>query len=333
MILLDIKISVIIPVYNGSLFLERCLDSVLAQTLSDIEVICIDDFSCDNSLEILKRYALQDTRLKYFVNEKNIGQGLTRNKGIDLASGKYIAFVDCDDWIENIMYERLYEKAVEYDYDLVCCNIVHDFPDGTSQSPIIPEIESLSLEFLIGEAIFPTDKLFSPNSPCDKIYKKEFIDKLELRFESERVFLYEDKFFNLSLLVAKPNFSYVPEVFYHYVIRHGSTMISYKKDFTNRYFAMNERIVNLLIKNQLMSDELDLRLKKSLFDIIFTFCLNALVYNKKITGKIIDFSDILRDKRISDNAKCFDLKDIPSSSSSINSFVKSVCFLILKYFK
>ncbi|RXM42303.1 glycosyltransferase family 2 protein [Flavobacterium sp. YO12] len=243
---MEIKISVIIPVYNASLFLERCLNSILEQTLSDIEVICIDDFSSDNSLEILKEYASKDTRLKYFKNEKNIGQGLTRNKGIDLASGKYIAFVDCDDWIESNMYESLYTRAIEHNYDLVCCNIVHDFPNGTSQSPVIPPIESLSLEFLINEAIFPSDKLFSPNSPCDKIYKKEFIDKLELRFESERVFLYEDKFFNLSLLVAKPNFSYVSEVFYHYVIRHGSTMISYRKDFTKRYFAMNERIENLL---------------------------------------------------------------------------------------
>jgi glycosyltransferase involved in cell wall biosynthesis len=325
------KVSVIIPVYNASSFLVRCLDSVLSQTLSDIEVICIDDCSSDNSFEILKDYVEMDSRFKVFKNERNIGQGLTRNKGIDHAKGEYIAFVDSDDWIESNMYDILYAETNIQKYDLVCCNLIYDFPDGSAESPKMPSLELITRDFLISEGIAPSIKLFSPNSPCDKIYKREYIERLNLRFESERVFLYEDKFFNLSFLASNPTFCFVTKVFYHYMIRHGSTMTSYRKDFINRYFAMDEKIKRLLSENDMISEEIQQRFRKSLFEITFVFCLNSLLYNKSINGKIYDFLILKNDKRISSNAKYFNFKDIPSSSSKINGFVKSACFFILKY--
>jgi glycosyltransferase involved in cell wall biosynthesis len=325
------KVSIIIPVYNASNFLERCLDSVLSQTLSDIEVICIDDCSSDNSFEILKDYVGKDSRIKFFKNEQNIGQGLTRNKGLDIAQGEYVAFVDCDDWIEPDMYEVLYSKTKIKKYDLICCNLVYDFPDGSSDAPVMPEEELITRDFLIFEGIAPSIKLFSSNSPCDKIYRREHIEKLNLRFESERVFMYEDKFFNLTFLVSNPTFCFIPTPFYHYVIRFGSTMTSYRKDFVKRYFVMDEKIKTLLVQHNVVSDETELRFKKSLFEITFAFCLNALVYNKSLKVKISEFWHLINNKRISSNAKFFTLNDIPTSSSKINRMVKSFCFLILKY--
>lgn len=327
------KISIIIPVYNAEHFLERCLDSVLLQTLTDIEVICIDDCSQDNSFNILQQYAQKDNRLKCFCNEINIGQGLTRNKGLDIASGEYIAFVDSDDWIEPDMYEVLYSKSEIQKFDLICCNLIYDFPDGTSEYPKMPSIEFISRDFLIEESIAPTIKYFSPNSPCDKIYKREYIEKLDLRFQSERVFMYEDKFFNLEILVSNPSFCFVPKVFYHYVVRYGSTMTSYRKDFVKRYFVMNEKIQTLFSLNNISSDVLEKRFKQSLFEITFSFSLNALVYNKSSKGKLLEFRSLINDKRVSSNAKHFKLEDIPPSSSKINGVVKSVFFLILKYLR
>jgi len=327
------KISVIIPVFNAESYLKRCLDSVLNQTLQEIEVICIDDCSTDGSFEILQNFAKMDTRLIILRNAKNIGQGLTRNKGIDLSRGEYIAFVDCDDWIETDMYQTLYEKSNHEKYDLICCNLSFDFPDGTRGIPKMPSANVITQEFLINEALNSTIQFFSPNSPCDKIFKRESIERLQLRFESERVFLYEDKLFNLIFSASNPSFYFETKVFYHYMIRYGSTMTSYKKDFAQKYFLMDEKVKELLMNNNLLNDEQSKRLSKSLFEITFVLCLNALVYNKSVKGKIRDFYDLLCDKRISSNIKFFDLKDIPKSSSFINSLVKKICFLILKYTK
>lgn len=327
------KISVIIPVFNAESFLERCLNSVLSQTLSDIEVICFDDCSTDDSFKILNDYAQKDNRLKCFRNEENIGQGLTRNKGLDIACGEYVAFVDCDDWIEVDMYEVLYSKTSVQKYDLICCNLIYDFPDGISEKPEMPNAEFITLNFLINEAIAPSIRLFSPNSPCDKIYRREYLEKLKLRFESERVFMYEDKFFNLAFLVSKPDFCFVPRVFYHYVIRYGSTMTSYRKEFKKRYFVMDDKIKKLLSENNLISDEIDLKFRQSLFEITFSFCLNALVYNKSFKGKLSEFWSLMNDKRISENTKYFSFKDIPVSSSKINRLVKLICFFSLKHLR
>ncbi|MCC9061742.1 glycosyltransferase family 2 protein [Flavobacterium piscisymbiosum] len=327
------KISVIIPVYNAENFLTRCLNSVLAQTLSDIEIICIDDYSEDNSFKILENFSVKDKRFKIFKNDENLGQGLTRNRGLDLATGEYIAFVDSDDWIESNMYEVVYNQAITNNYDLVYCGLIYDFSDGKSATPELPSInpELPTIQFLLNEAIAPSLKLFSPNSPCDKIYKRQFIEDLNLRFESERIFLYEDKFFNINFLVANPTYTFIPEIFYHYVVRHGSTMTSHRKNFLKRYFVMDEKLKTILFEGNYLNNELQWRFRRSLFEITFSFCLNALVYNRSIKGKISEFLAILKDDRVSSNIKYFSLKDIPVSASKMNSIVKSICFLILKY--
>jgi len=325
------KVSVIIPVFNAQDYLERCLDSVLKQTLKEIQVICIDDCSSDNSFEILKNYAVKDSRIECFKNEKNIGQGLTRNRGLDLAQGEFVAFVDCDDWIEPEMYEILYSKNEIGNFDLICCNLVSNFPNGFSGIPQMPARDLITKELLINEALSPSIEFFSPNSPCDKIYRKKTIDKLNLRFESERKFLYEDKLFNLMFLSSNPSFYFEPKAFYHYMIRYGSTMTSYKENLVERYLQMDKMIKEVLSKKDFLKDEQRFRLKKSLFEMTFVFSLNALVYNKSPKGKFLDFWKLMNNKLITSNIKMFKVVDIPSSSSKINGFVKLICFLILKY--
>ncbi len=113
------KVSVIIPVYNTEDYLRKCLDSVCNQTLSDIEIICINDCSTDSSLEILKEYSSKDNRIKLINFDENKGAAVARNTGIDIAQGEYIGFVDSDDFIDLDFYEKLYNKAVETDADAV----------------------------------------------------------------------------------------------------------------------------------------------------------------------------------------------------------------------
>ena len=103
-------ISVIIPVYNVEEYLRQCLDSVIDQSYRNLEIICVDDCSTDNSLNILKEYEKKDSRIKVLQNEKNIGVGLTRNNGFEVATGEYIHYFDPDDWLEIGAYERVIKK-------------------------------------------------------------------------------------------------------------------------------------------------------------------------------------------------------------------------------
>ncbi len=114
------KISVIIPIYNTEKHLRQCLDSIINQTLKEIEIICVNDESTDGSLDIVNEYAQKDERIK-IINKKNNGAAAARNTGMDHAAGEYIGFVDSDDWIALDMYEKLYENAKSYNSDIVMC--------------------------------------------------------------------------------------------------------------------------------------------------------------------------------------------------------------------
>ena len=118
----DIKISVIVPVYNTSKYLEKCMESILNQSLKEIEVICINDGSTDNSLKILEKISKQDRRVKV-INQINKGLTATRNIGLRLAKGKYIINIDSDDWIEKDYFENIFYKAEVENLDLVCSGI------------------------------------------------------------------------------------------------------------------------------------------------------------------------------------------------------------------
>ena len=105
-----IKVSIIVPVYNVEKYLKRCLDSITNQTLKELEIICINDGSTDNSLKILKQYAHKDKRIS-IINKQNEGLSVARNTGMEAASGEYIGFVDSDDWIDLDFYKKLYTTA------------------------------------------------------------------------------------------------------------------------------------------------------------------------------------------------------------------------------
>ena len=113
-----VKVSIIVPVYNVENYIERCLKSLVNQTLKDIEILIINDGTPDNSIEICEKYAKNDNRIKIF-NKENEGLGLTRNYGIERATGEYIAFVDSDDYVTLDMCENLYNAAIENNADIV----------------------------------------------------------------------------------------------------------------------------------------------------------------------------------------------------------------------
>ena len=182
------KVSVIMPVYNAHDFLEQCLNSVLNQTLRDIEVICVDDDSKDDSLEILRRLAAEDARLTV-IHQENGGAGAARNNGLGYATGEYLSILDCDDFFEPDMLEKAYEEAKTRDLDIVVFGC--DFYDNESGS-YRPCTYSINRKLLPEKDVFCADdvkqdvfKLFVGWS-WDKLFRTDFVREHNLLFQEQR---------------------------------------------------------------------------------------------------------------------------------------------------
>ena len=198
------KVSVIIPVYNVEKYLRECLDSVINQTLKDIEIICVDDGSTDNSLEILKEYAKKDKRLKVFT-QKNQGAAVARNLGMKQAKGKYFSILDSDDFFALNMLELLYNKAEKSKSDITICRC--QMLDDETKT-IAPMTHSLKKHYLPEKETFNYKDIinhvfdFCVGWSWDKLYNADFVRKTKLEFQNLRST--NDAFFVfMSLLHAK----------------------------------------------------------------------------------------------------------------------------------
>ena len=222
----NIKVSVIVPVFNVESYLNESLDSILNQTLKDIEIICINDGSTDNSLDILETYSKKDKRIK-IISKENEGQGVARNVGLDNAQGEYISFVDSDDFIKRDMLEKLYNKAENNDLDLVMCK-VSSFDNETHE--VDDDLWYYSLKCFDGfkKDVFNNldTKKFTDSisvTPYNKLYKRSFIEANNIRFPDKYIF--EDEVFFYNVYLKAKRISLVDENLYYYrTNRKGSTV-------------------------------------------------------------------------------------------------------------
>ena len=181
------KISVIIPVYNGEKYLAKCLESILKQTLKDIQIICINDGSIDNTLSILNKYALKDKRIE-IVSSENKGQGSARNIGLTKVKGEYVFFVDADDWISKNALELLYNKAKTTDNDIIFFQMINYMNNSNNfvETDLYNHecfIKNFKDENVIFNCNDTKNFLFEiPVCPVSKLYKKEFLDLNNLKF-------------------------------------------------------------------------------------------------------------------------------------------------------
>ena len=124
------KVSVIVPMYNVEKYVSKCLDSLQKQTLKDIEIICVDDLSTDSTVNIVANLSKQDNRIKLIKNEINVGAAITRNNGLEIATGEYIYFIDSDDWIDDDYLEKMVKTIEKVKTDIVLnLSIVSEYPD------------------------------------------------------------------------------------------------------------------------------------------------------------------------------------------------------------
>lgn len=202
-------ISIIVPIYNAEKYLNKCIDSLVNQTKKELEFILINDGSTDSSEDIIKSY--KDKRIKYFKN-KNQGIGKTRNFGIDKATGKYLMFLDSDDYLDINACEKLYNKAIKEKSDLV----VFDFyrVEETLKEVTINNFKSSSLKEN------PNLLLDINLGPCNKLIKRELIDKNNTRFNEE--LKYEDTPFVTEIIKNANKISKLNEYLHYYVIHSNS---------------------------------------------------------------------------------------------------------------
>lgn len=200
------KLSIIIPVYNVEKFLPQCLDSVINQTLKDIEIICVNDGSTDKSLEILTAYARNDKRIKIY-NQENQGQSAARNLAISHASGEYLGFVDSDDWVDLDYFEKLYNAAKQFDADIACAGFRRC---DKFKKTIRKSFKEVKVYTDINEKV-KLDNLPENNYVWNKIYKRS---KWDFVFPTGRYF--EDVAILIKILYKLGTMVTVPKTYYNY---------------------------------------------------------------------------------------------------------------------
>ena len=204
------KISVIVPVYNVYDYLDKCLNSLVNQTLKDIEIIVVNDGSKDKSQEIIDKYQKKYKNIKAYKKE-NSGLSDTRNYGLKYVNGEYITFVDSDDYLELDMYEKMYEKAKTGNYDIVACDINYVYSDREERLVVDPKKDTFNNKELFIN-FYPT--------VCTKIFKKELFFDSKLQFKSG--VWYEDVEFMYRLLPYIKSVGVTHDTYYNYLQREKS---------------------------------------------------------------------------------------------------------------
>lgn len=241
------KVSVIVPVYNSEQELRDCLDSLVEQTEKDIEIIVIDDGSIDNSPEIEAEYQKKYPNVKVYRNERNLGQSETRNRGIELAEGDYIAFLDSDDYVNPGMYEELYQAAVENNMpELIVTGL--SFVKGN-------EYRKKDLTFIGKQSttiIHPMDNpdqvFFESPSLCNKLFRKDTVKNykfLDVSAWEDIAFSYS-RFMEANTVISKPTANY----FYRRDVSNGVSAKNFKE---------NDKITDIFV----VADELEEELKRN----------------------------------------------------------------------
>ncbi len=222
------KVSVIVPVYNVENYIEKCLESLVNQTLDDIEIVVVNDGSTDNSEKIIKKYIERNnSKIKYVVKE-NGGLSDARNYGMMFATGDYIAFLDSDDYVDVTTYEKMYKKAIEEDCDFVECDFIWKYDKK--------EAKDYGYCYKDKHEMLTNARVVAWN----KLIKKELVDKLQIGFP--KGLRYEDVEFFYKLLPYINKYGFVKEYLIYYVQRENS-IVNTQNERTKEIFMVLDNVI------------------------------------------------------------------------------------------
>lgn len=239
-------ISIIVPVYNVENYIEKCINSLVNQTYTNIEILLIDDGSTDKSGTICKEWSLKDKRIKYFY-KKNEGVCSARNKGLEEAKGEFIGFVDSDDWIAPTMYEELYSLLLEYHCDLSICGRIRVIGNKQFEYPST------------GVHYFPKGKIemkylscpYDLNISMNKLYHKHLFEKI--KFPTNMTYA-EDLYIVPDILSQAKNIIYTSKGLYYYFERLDSASFSFNEQKSWNDLNAKEKLYSFLKKQKVNSD-------------------------------------------------------------------------------
>lgn len=332
------KISIIVPIYNVEKFLDRCVQSLRNQTLQDIEIILIDDQSPDNCPKMCDEYAEQDSRIRV-IHKKNGGLGYARNSGMEIATGEYVAFVDSDDYVDLDMFESMYAMALKYNADFVRVDNYKERLDGTivNKDYVPPMREGYYNQTELREKLLFTQLGMNPSDDGTKyvscsvwrnIYRKEIIDRLGLRFVSERELISEDIPFNMEFMMNCERAAVINEKFYHYIVNEKSLTQTYRADRFERELILYHELINRAQKLRIY-DQCKIRLERHLLSRARMCIRNEFLANpdKKKAFRMV--KKILETKEMKEIFFTYQYKSLPLKYKIVFFFMKRKCVYTL----
>lgn len=317
------KVSIIVPIYNVEKYLDRCMNSLLNQTLREIEIILVDDGSPDNCPRMCDDYAKKDCRVKV-IHKKNAGLGYARNSGLDLATGEYIAFVDSDDYVASNMYEKLYCTALATKSDTVYCGFLRVYDGRVTihqhvQSLLIfkeNEVAKLLLDFIASSPEYRKDWKYEM-SVWHAIYSSKIIREYDIKFISERILLSEDLPFQIDYLKEANSIAYLPDCLYYYCTNNENSLTH--TNYSSEKLIRALKLIDFLSEETEKIKNADLRIKRC-----FISYLRALLYG--VVGSDLSFSQKrIYTKALSDNKIWRRIAGYPYDTLNLNS--KIICYL------
>lgn len=227
----NIKVSILVPCYNSEKYIDKCINSILHQTLDDVEIICINDGSTDNTLKVLQNFEKKNPKIRV-VDKKNSGYGASLNLGFSISKGEYIGIVESDDFIENTMYELLYDNAKKYDLDISRCCFNYYYSDEC--------IKEEHFDFIEKNKVFrPVDNLsifFQMPSLWCSIYKKNFLEKNNIKFLETPGASYQDLSFCFKVYFWAERYMQINKCLLNYRQTNNSSSVKSK----GKVFCVNK---------------------------------------------------------------------------------------------
>ena len=319
--MIDSKISIIVPVYNVERYLRKCLDSLINQTYKNIEIICVNDGSTDDSLDILNEYANKDKRITV-VNKKNGGISDARNVGISKASGEYMMFVDSDDWIDLETCEKSLEAMNKYSVDVVLYSYVREFDNKSLPKIIFNEDCYFNIDDtrnklyrrlfgLYGEELKQPENADAIVTVWGKLYKSKLIINNNIKFvDVKTVGSCEDGLFNIEVFHYVKTAYFINKAYYHYRKDNVSFTASYRYDLFNKWHNLYDAMDYQISKNNLdtsFKEALNNRIALNMIGLgLNTLAKPVSFFNKRKELKII-----LKDNQIKNAVKSLDISYFP----------------------
>ena len=317
-------ISLIVPIYNAEEFLGECIESILNQTYTNIELILVNDGSTDSSLDICNKYKEMDSRIK-LICKTNSGVSDTRNQGINSASGKYICFVDADDIIKKDFVEVLHAEIVNNDIDIVFCNFEYDYSGKLIKKKprLLAGVYNISdIKNIIIDDGTMSGILFG--SVWGAIYKKSIIDGNNIKFNKD-IRLNEDGLFNIEYVMSIKRIKVLSE-HYIYIYRQIQGSLTNTYYVENVYSAATEKIAELFKGQEInmnLTEQLGARRVSEAFWMLLNLCKPSSLDDYKVTIKKLKW--LLNNHELESSYQFINLKKI--------NIYKHIYYILMKYKK